>query len=246
MDSDFAKRVGIGCAGALTPILVNLLIVDLQTQFSSVTLVSALFYGLRVVLLCLAACVVVFLNSDETRAVKLFQLGITAPAFLTGMINGTAVAQKPTPPPAATSSTLLQDLTPLGNVAFYFSFVGEAQAQVSPAPGTVIDCSKPRDPTFGQQALKGFFGVQPDNQWFVVVGSYASEANALADLDSISRKLSGKFTVKLCEPLGGADNYRVVVGEYLTYDVATKMRADAVAAGMPPSAWVWNPVLAKR
>ena len=48
---------------ALTPILINVLIVDLQTTLSNVTLVSAAFYLIRVAALCGAACSMQFPQS---------------------------------------------------------------------------------------------------------------------------------------------------------------------------------------
>lgn len=249
MNQDLMRRMGIGCIGALTPILVNILIVDLQTQLSNTSVISALFYALRVVALCAAACIVIYLNDDESRPVKLFQLGVAAPALLTGMINGAVIAnQKPAQQQTSAGAVVTGMLhEPMSAPGFTFSFVGEARAQTAGANTKVLDCRQPKEPTFGQQALKGFLGIQPDNEWFVVVGSNPTAESASGDADVINRKYSGKFSAKVCAPLGGADNrYRVVVGEYLSYDDATRMRVQAVAAGLPADAWVWNPMLPNK
>src|SRR4051812_48729433 len=99
MDRDLLNSMKIGCLGALTPILINLLVVDLQTTLTNATAISAFFYMVRVVLLCIAACLVVYLNSDEKRPIKVFQLGIAAPAVLTGMLNGAVINKQNAPPP---------------------------------------------------------------------------------------------------------------------------------------------------
>jgi hypothetical protein len=144
-----SKRLFIGCLGALAPILVNLYVVDLQTTLTNLLPLKALSYAVRV----LALCVIVYLNSDEVLPAKLFQLGIMAPAMLTSMLNGAAIANKtpsnPTTTPPAHSSWLL---------------IPEASAQPAAAPQvapTVRDCTKPQDPTVSQQILKGLVGITP-------------------------------------------------------------------------------------
>src|SRR5262249_61750466 len=108
---DLKQRLFIGCLGALAPILVNLYVVDLQTTLTNLLPLEALSYALRVLALCVSACIVVYLNSDEARPAKLFQLGIMAPAMLTSMLNGAAIANKvpssPTPAPAPHAWLLL-------------------------------------------------------------------------------------------------------------------------------------------
>ena len=97
------KRLFIGCLGALAPILVNLYVIDLQTTLNNLLPLEAASYAVRLVALCASACIVIYLNGDESRPAKLFQLGIMAPAMLTSMLNGAAIANKtpasPTPPP---------------------------------------------------------------------------------------------------------------------------------------------------
>jgi hypothetical protein len=231
MDTDLRKRMQIGCVGALTPILINVLVVDLQTTLSNVTTISVLAYLVRVVGLCAAACIVVYLNSDEARPIKLFQLGIMAPALLTGMINGLAAANNQAPP---SSAPVHGTMTP--------SFIGSAYAQGAPLPTGVTDCSKPRTLTISQQVLKGLAGIVPANEWVVVVGSNPTAQSALDDVGSMNTQHPGRFQTSVCAPLGGADNrWRVVIGEHLTYREAAKLRDEAAAAGIAEP-WLWNPV----
>jgi hypothetical protein len=245
--------MSIGCIGALTPILLNLLVVDLQTTLSNVTLITVLSYLVRVVALCAAACIVIFLNDDETKPVKLFQLGIAAPALLTGLLNGAVIANQRTPPsqssqtaPAATINHNERET----NQRFVFevpSFIGRAHAQGAGRPANVLDCTTPQDPSVSQQILKGLIGIVPDNQWFVVVGSNPTAESALADVATLNQRYAGRFSAKVCAPAAAPDNrYRVVIGEYLTYAAATKLKLEAIAAGLPGETWVWNPVLTPK
>jgi hypothetical protein len=228
------QRLLIGCLGALAPILVNLCVVDLQTVLPNLLPLEALSYVVRLLALCGSACLVVYLNSDEARPAKLFQLGVMAPAMLTSMLNGAAVANKN--PSVAVSTPAAQHS---------WLLVSPANAQSSSAPQTadeVLDCTKPKDPTVSQQILKGLVGITPGNQWFVVVGSNPTVSEAVADVDTISQKYPGKYQLKICGPTGVPNApYRVLIGQYLTYADATNLKNNAIAAGLPPDTWVWNP-----
>lgn len=252
MNLEAMNKMAIGCLGAMTPILINLLVVDLQTTLSNVTAIEALFYSIRVVLLCVAACIVIFLNSDEKRPVKLFQLGVAAPALLTGMINGTAInKQIPQQPPSAQFEPARRPGSGLEMERRFAlempSIIGSARAQGAALPANVLDCTKPPDPSVSQQILKGLVGIVPDNQWFVVVGSNPTAESALADVNTLNQRYAGRFRAKVCAPAAAPDNrYRVVIGEYMTYADATKLKLQAITAGLPGETWVWNPVLAPK
>jgi hypothetical protein len=236
---DFKQRLLIGCLGALAPILVNLCVVDFQTVLPNLLPLEALSYTVRLVALCASACLVVYLNSDEARPVKLFQLGVMAPAMLTSMLNGAAVANKT--PSVAFS-------TPPAQHSWFLVPSANAQANATPpATNQVLDCTKPQDPTVSQQILKGLVGIIPGNQWFVVVGSNPTVPEAVADIDMINQRFPGKYQPKICGPAGTANApYRVVIGQYLTYADATNLKNDAIAAGLPPDSWVWNPFAATQ
>ena len=83
----------------------------------------------------------------------------------------------------------------------------------------------------------------PDNEWYVVVGSYGAPETALAGANELARKFPGKFQVGVCQPIGGADaRYRIVVGEHLSYADAARLKAEAIKTGFPQETWVWNPI----
>lgn len=231
---DLKQRLFIGCLGALAPILVNLYVVDFQTVLPNVLPLEALSYAIRLVALCASACLVVYLNGDEARPVKLFQLGVMAPAMLTSMLNGAAVANKaPSAAPAAAPP------------AHVWLLIPEANAQTSPPPSAanpVLDCTKRQDPSVSQQILKGLVGISPGNQWFVVVGSNPNVSEAVADVNAINQKYPDKYQPQICGPTAVPNSpYRVVIGQYMTYADATKLKNDAIAAGLPSDSWLWNP-----
>jgi hypothetical protein len=244
MNADLLWRMRIGCLGALTPILINVLIVDLQTALSNITLVSAVFYAIRIVALCAAACLVVYLNSDETKPIKLFQLGIAAPALLTGMINGAAITKQQNNTTSTPQNAVHGSFLDNGS-GFVFQLSGVitlAQAQEANLTAGVLNCTKPPEPTFSQQALKGFLGVVPDNQWFVVVESDLNPANSIDAAKSINQKNDARFKAAVCAPVPpGNKFFRVVIGQYLTLSEANALRGQAIAAGFTRDTYVWNP-----
>jgi hypothetical protein len=228
------QRLFIGCLGAMAPIVANLCVVDLNTVFSHLLPLEALTYFARLVGLCAAACLVIYFNNDEFRPIKLFQLGIMAPAIITQMLNGAAVINKtpssPTPPPPAHSGWLL---------------IPQANAQPAGSPHVapaVHDCTKPQDPTVSQQVLKGLAGITPGNQWFVVVGSYGTAEAAAADANQVKARFPGKYEPQICAPTTVPNSpYRVVIAKYMTYSEAAQIKNDAIAAGLPSDTWLWNP-----
>ncbi len=98
-------KIFIGGLGALTPIIMNLLVVDLEKLLISLTIISVIAYFIKVVLLFYIGGIVAFLNKDENKPIKLFQLGIYAPAMIIAFMNsnplntGTGVQGAPIPLP---------------------------------------------------------------------------------------------------------------------------------------------------
>jgi hypothetical protein len=238
------QRFSFACLGALTPIITNLLVVDLHTTLNNLSVIEGMNYAIRLAALCASACVVVFLNSDEVRPVKLFQLGIMAPALLTSLINGAAISIKATAGTAQNSTVQ----TPAAQKSEFPSLIGSAFAQPGPtsAPQTTTplkDCLSPAELNTTQQILKGLIGLVPDNKWYVVVGSYGALPGATQDANQIRARFGTRYTVSICKPLGPPDGqYRVVIGEDLTYADATRFKVDAIAAGFGDNTWLWNPV----
>jgi hypothetical protein len=84
------NKIAIGGLGALAPILVSLLAVDLENVFEKATFWAVFGYALRVVVLFSIGGLVAFLHREENDYFKLFELGIAAPALLTTLLSGSA------------------------------------------------------------------------------------------------------------------------------------------------------------
>ncbi|MGB1205883.1 MAG: hypothetical protein ACPG5B_09565 [Chitinophagales bacterium] len=80
-------KILIGGLGALTPIIMNLLVVDLEKLLINLTTIAMIAYTIKVILLFYIGGVVAYLNRDENKPFKLFQLGIYAPAMIIAFMN---------------------------------------------------------------------------------------------------------------------------------------------------------------
>jgi len=80
-------KILIGGLGALTPIIMNLLVIDLEKLFIDLTIISVIAYIIKVAILFYIGGIVAYLNKDEQKPIKLFQLGIYAPAMIIAFMN---------------------------------------------------------------------------------------------------------------------------------------------------------------
>ena len=122
------RRFWIGGGGALLPLLVTLLALDLTSIIDNAGSYSVGTYvgtGLRYAVLFALGGIVATLNYDEKKPIKLVQLGIAAPALIASYMN----AQAPAAPARNTS------LPAVVRVAD-FSFVSSAHA------GEILDRSE--------------------------------------------------------------------------------------------------------
>lgn len=91
------KRFWIGGGGALLPLLVTLLAVDIsQLVDGRASLTLGVYIGavLRYLVLFILGGIVAWLNSDEDKPIKLVQLGIGAPAIISSLINAAPPANR--------------------------------------------------------------------------------------------------------------------------------------------------------
>jgi hypothetical protein len=96
------RRFWIGGGGALLPLLVTVLGVDLSGTIDHLgDYTAGIYVGvfIRYLAMFIAGGIIAALNSDEVRPIKLVQLGIAAPALIATYVN----AQSPKEAPAETA-----------------------------------------------------------------------------------------------------------------------------------------------
>jgi hypothetical protein len=224
----FREKVFVGGLGALTPIVVNMLTIDLERVFSNITLAVALGYALRVTILFYLGGLVALLHRDEQDRLKLFELGIVAPAYITTFLNAQAgkIEEKPSPG--------LKEAHYNTSVAS-FSFMDAAYADERPAqapaqsPSPLPSFSAPTETT-SEQILRGFLGTTSGRVWFVVVGSFSSLDNA-RQYEAHVNKYWKNFNAEVYAPYD-TPYYPVVIGANLTIGEAIRLRNKAMRTGI--------------
>ncbi len=94
------KRFLLGGGGALMPVLVSLLAIDIGAALSDGNTFStgnSIGLAIRYIVLFIVGGVVAYLHEDEKKSFKLFELGIAAPALITSLITAQGIVGNPTP-----------------------------------------------------------------------------------------------------------------------------------------------------
>ncbi len=123
------KRFLIGGGGALMPVLVSILAVDVATIIDSdsgMTTGNVVGFVIRYIILFVVGGVVAWLHEDEQKSFKLFELGIAAPALITSLVTAQGVVVRD------------GDVAPGGggSTMHEFSIVQQAYAAGGEAPGS--------------------------------------------------------------------------------------------------------------
>jgi hypothetical protein len=218
------KRFLIAGAGAIGPLLVNLTVLDLRTLFLGITALVLISYVIRQAALFAIGGVVGLLNKEDD-ALKLFQIGIAAPALLTALLNANQVRlPSVSAPPAPSSSS-----GPTG------ALISSAYAQETPRQ-QLRTFSLPQE-SATQQVYRGLFGSVPTNVWYVIAGSYLRQDNAEQEAQKIRQK---GFAAEVYAPYGANKFYAVVIGAQLTRSDAQQLRQKAIQAGLPRDTYLWT------
>lgn len=209
--------------GGIMPTLLNLIVIDLETLLLSVTALSILSYLIRVLALFAIGGVVGWLNRSEHDPIKLFQLGIAAPALITAAMNGGRV------------SLPVMPTTPNQQVSWHI--LSEAYAQTN-TTDTLKHFTMPEE-TSVQQIYRGFFGALPKNVWFVIAGSHSTQEAAEQQARQI-RSNYRNFPAEVYAPYGGNPYYAVVIGAQLSLQDAKQLQQQAISAGFPKDTYLWT------
>lgn len=207
--------------GGIAPVLLSLIVIDLQTLLFDLTVLAVLSYLIRVLALFALGGLVGWLHQTERDPVKIFQLGIAAPALLAAAINGNRVTLPQVPPEAPVQGSL--------------QLVLPVYAQPRPEP-EVKQFSLPKE-TPMQQVYRGLFGKTPNNLWFVIAGSHRTQEAAANQAREFRRK---GFEAEVYAPYGGNPYYAVVIGAQLTQAEARQLRLKAITAGLPQDTYLWT------
>lgn len=217
------QKIIIGGLGALTPIIMNLLVVDINVLVINLTLFAFIGYAIRVVILFYLGGIVAFLHKNENSPVKLFELGIVAPALITALLNANQV--KVTKDVAQIEGTKTA------------SIISSAYAQPASKKNFKTFSLKEESPT--QQIWRGLTSSSPKDVWFVIVGSHLKLEDAHKQVELINKEWKD-FKAEVYEPYGENIYYAVVIGSNLTHEEAQQLRQKALLSGFSEDTYLWT------
>jgi hypothetical protein len=208
------ERFLIGGVGGLAPVLMFLVTGDFERFFSHINVIMLFGYCVRTAVLFFVGGFVVSLYRDEEQRMKIFQLGLGAPAMIAGFL---AVSSNSGTPRVA---SLVSDA----------AFVTVVHAQTALNEDNLKRFTLPAPSAF-DQFLEGLTGYQPKNVWFVIAGSFGSLDRAKAYAGKINDSFPG-YHAEVYAPYLDNPNYTVVIGAHLTQSEAKKLREKAVTSGL--------------
>ncbi len=204
---------------------MNLLVIDVNLLFVNLAPFVILGYAIRVIILFYLGGLVAFLHKDENSPVKLFELGIVAPAIITALLNGTKIE-------APKADVKHGDTTTVSAL-----FIPSAYAQQAVKDG--IKTFSLQKETSSQQLWRGLTGSASKNVWFVIVGSHLKIEDAKKQAQLIAKEWKD-FKADVYAPYGENLYYAVVIGANLNYDEAQKLRQKALLAGFSEDTYLWT------
>jgi hypothetical protein len=219
------KKIFIGGLGALTPILMNLLVVDFRALQVNITTYSVIGYILRVIILFYLGGLIAFFHKDEKSPVKLFQLGIAAPALITAFINAGNVEV-----PKATAQGS-------GTPISIGMLIPSAYAQTS-QPLEIRKFSHLEE-SQAQQLFRGLTGSISQKVWFVIESSYTDLEGAKAEAEKVTNSKGG-YNASVYAPYENNQLYSVVIGRNLTRLEAEELKRKAITDGLSKDTHVWT------
>jgi hypothetical protein len=206
------ERFLIGGVGGLAPVLMFLATGDFVRYFSNIAVIVILGYVVRTIILFFIGGFTVSLYREEQQRMKIFQLGLGAPAMLAGFL--------------ASSTSLVPNTHPNSSTAFITVVHAQTTSNSDGLKRFTLPNPSPLD-----QFLEGLTGASPRKVWFVIAGSFMSLDNAKAYAKRINAGASG-YHAEVYAPYLDNPNYAVVIGANLTQADAKALRDKAVGAGL--------------
>lgn len=228
-------RVLLGALGGLAPVLVNLAVTDPTTVFVGFSLAVAAGYLARVAVLSSLGGLMAWLHPRERNALRLFEIGIIAPALVTAMMNGAAAK-------SASGS---------GSRGGGDAFIGAlllpepayaAAPQPAPRPSSADSVFSLRAPpeTTMEKFVRGLTGIRSKDRWFVVLdASIDTRERGVGQL----RYYQSRGVPARLYGSGGptAGPYMIVFGDWMHEDAAVKRAQALQARGVKAFPWYYQP-----
>lgn len=232
------NRIIIGGIGGIAPLIISLLVVDLNSLISDLAMMDAIGLTVRCLVLIFVGAMVGYLHNSEHEPFKVFQLGIAAPALLTTAINGYSVIG-----PAATLKEIKGTAYYSESVdRFALSFISSAHAEEPQLRGKFINRNAFKQAKISnvERFMRGLIGKRVSSKgddWFVITGSHKNYEQALSQIQKINKK---KFAGKVYRPNFDSGYFAVAIGANLSLDEAQRLKEKAIRKGLPKDTYLWR------
>jgi len=210
------ERIVIGGIGAMTPVLLQLVALDINTMSDNLSGVAVAAYLVKVLLLFSLGGFWAYIHSDVKNKKLIFQLGIVAPSIITGLIASSQVDVN------IPDSQELEVVT-VGSLWVAPAYAGGEKKFEMPQQSTA------------DQILTGLIGKRVQNNHYVIVGTHKKEEDAKEQAGKIN-SLNKGLKADVFTPSPGLKGYSVVVGEQKTLPKARKIKSRAERLGY--DAWI--------
>ncbi len=229
------KKIFIGGLGALTPIIMNLLVIDLEVLLINLTFYSVLGYSIRVIVLFYLGGLIAFLHKDEINIVKIFELGIVAPALITALLNAGQID---------VSKMKAQNASnPIGSISFVSAAYAQTSTKEDSTTNEIKTFSLPEETKMQQfwrgAGLSRLFGFNKWRGFFVIVGSHENIDDAKKQVKQIMLQTK-EFEPVIYEPFMDRKGYSVVIGANLTKIDAMRIEKEAQDKKISKTIFIWN------
>ncbi len=208
------QRLLIGGLGALTPNLLNLATLD-SSVVLNVTLIVFTFYIAKVCVLFVIGSLFAYFHSEERSPLKVFELGIVAPALITAAINGGIANQAP---PSGDNGS---------HPAAFLALITSVHADTG---GQEAKRLEPPSETVSEQIWRGLTGAKSHRVYYVRIDKERSQEKAQNKAESVNQQFPNfKAEVYLVDD----DEYEVVIGMHLDHEQARQLKKKAKEAHVP-------------
>lgn len=234
---DTRTRLIIGGIGGIAPIIISLLVVDLNSLINDLQTMDIIGLAVRCTVLIFIGALVGYLHQDESEPFKVFQLGIAAPALLTTAINGYGVIG-----PNAALKELKAENTQQNNNWSLQLISSAYAAETKTNKHKYINSNAFQEPKISnvERFMRGLIGKKISSKgddWFVIVGSHTNPEKAKRQAARLDKK---NFLAKIFQPASGSSHYAVVIGTNLSESEAISLRKKAVQKGLAKDTYLWR------
>lgn len=211
------------CFGALMPIIMSLYYTDIEVLAQKISTPIILGYCIKVVILLILGFLIGLFYRSETNGLKLFQLGIAAPAIVMGLINGHNL-NNPENGDMNLNRSALFSLN-IATKDFDKEILNRKQdTAIRFHEATILQYDYPEE-SAKQEFLRGFTGKRITNNWFLIYDSYSDQREATNIIVYIKDKFP-ELNVQLYYSIMDPNKYDVVMGDHLEYKEGIKLQKE--------------------